>query len=206
MIVKWSPLPVRSAGEAHDNLYFGLKAKEWGHLVQKSVEFECANLVQSTESWYTCCVSDRLPCAARLLNRSSSPSGASRQSQTSDLTRLPECSAWKKNFTYVDTFLLTWQVSRVSDEGVAVRMGGARLGQRSARAPTIFSSADVAALRVEPCSGEAAACLFLPPLRRTIDPGDDPGVYRTAMCMFLPAVLPAMSLASSFSRAAVERA
>ena len=59
MVVKWSPLPVRSAGEVHDNLYFGLKAKTWGHMVQKSVEFECANLVQSTESWYTCCVSDR---------------------------------------------------------------------------------------------------------------------------------------------------
>ena len=147
-----------------------------------------------------------LACAKRLPNRSSSPSGALPASPSADYTILPERSAWKKNFTYVDTFLLTWQVSRVSDEGVAIRMGGARLGQRSARAPTIFSSADVAALRVEPCSGEAAACLFLPPLRRTIDPGDDPGVYRTAMCMFLPAVLPAMSLASSFSRAAVERA
>ena len=147
-----------------------------------------------------------LACAKRLPNRSSSPSGALPASPSADYTILPERSAWKKNFTYVDTFLLTWQVSRVSDEGVAVRTGGARLGQRSARAPTIFSSADVAALRVEPCSGEAAACLFLPPLRRTIDPGDDPGVYRTAMCMFLPAVLPAMSLASSFSRAAVERA
>ena len=147
-----------------------------------------------------------LPCAERLPNRSSSPSGASEPSRTEPFHDPAKRSAWKKNFTYVDTFLLTWQVSRVSDEGVAVRKGGARLGQRSARAPTIFSSADVAALRVEPCSGEAAACLFLPPLRRTIDPGDDPGVYRTAMCMFLPAVLPAMSLASSFSRAAVERA
>ena len=55
MVAIWSPLPVRSAGEVHDNLYFGLKAKKWGHMVQKSVEFECANLVQ-TESWYTCCV------------------------------------------------------------------------------------------------------------------------------------------------------
>ena len=38
-------------------------------------------------------------------------------------TRLPERSAWKKNFTRVDKFLLTWQVSRVSDEGAAVRTG-----------------------------------------------------------------------------------
>ena len=60
--------------------------------------------------------------------------------------------------------------------------------------------------RVELCVGEAAACLFVSSLRRAVDPGYDPGVYRTAMCMFLPAVLPAMSLASSFSRAAVERA
>ena len=61
-------------------------------------------------------------------------------------TRLPERSAWKKNFTRVDKFLLTWQVSRVSDEGAAVRTGGARLGQRNGRAPTIFCLADVAAL------------------------------------------------------------
>ena len=62
--------------------------------------------------------------------------------------------------------------------------------------------------RVELCVGEAAACLFVSSLRRAVDPaGYDPGVvYRTAMCMFLPAVLPAMSIASSFSRAAVERA
>ena len=129
-----------------------------------------------------------------------------RTSPNADYSNLSERSAWKENFTRVDKFLLTWQVSRVSDEGVAVRKGGARLGQRSARAPTIFSSADVAALRVEPCSGEAAACLFLPPLRRTIDPGDDPGVYGAAICMFCPAVLPAMSIASSCSRAAVKRA
>ena len=101
-----------------------------------------------------------LACAKRLPNRSSSPSGALRALASADSTILPERSAWKKNFTRVDKFLLTWQVSRVSDEGVAVRMGGARLGQRSARAPTIFSSADVAALRVEPCSGEAAESCF----------------------------------------------
>mgnify|MGYP003325499946 CR=1 FL=1 len=105
-----------------------------------------------------------LACAERLPNRSSSPSGGRERCEralaSADYTRLPERSAWKKNFTYVDTFLLTWQVSRVSDEGVAVRTGGARLGQRSARAPTIFASADVAAPRVEPCSGEAAASCF----------------------------------------------
>ena len=119
---------------------------------------------------------------------------------------MPERSAWKKNFTYVDKFLLTWQVSRVSDEGVAVKTGGARLGQRNGTPPTIFCLADVAALRVEQCAGEAAADLFVSPLRRAIDPGDDPGVYGAAICMFCPAVLPAMSIASSFSRAAVERA
>ena len=84
-------------------------------------------------------------------------------------------------------------------------MGGARLGQPNGTSPTNFPLADVAGLRVELCSGEAAACLFWPPLRRAVDPGYDPGVYRTAMCMFLPAVLPAMSIASSCSRAAVER-
>ena len=66
---------------------------------------------------------------------------------------------------------------------------GARLGQRNGRAPTIFCLADVAALRVEQCAGEAAADLFVSPLRRAIDPGDDPGVYGAAICMFCPAVL-----------------
>ena len=102
-------------------------------------------------------------------------------------------------------FLLTWQVSRVSDDGNAFRTGGARLGQLIGRAPTIFCLADVAGLRVEQCAGEAAADLFSSSLRCAVDPGYDPGVYRTAMCMFLPAVLPAMSLASSYSRADVER-
>ena len=41
-----------------------------------------------------------------------------------------------------------------------------------------------------------------PPLRRAVDPGDDPGVCRAAMCMICPAVLPAMPVASSISRAA----
>ena len=44
--------------------------------------------------------------------------------------------------------------------------------------------------------------LFSSSLRRAVDPGDDPGVYRAAMCMFCPAVLPARSIASSRSRAA----
>jgi hypothetical protein len=73
-------------------------------------------------------------------------------------TILPERSAWKKNFTRVDKFLLTWQVSRALDDGAAVWTGGARLGQRSGTVPTIFALADVAALRVELCSGEAAGC------------------------------------------------
>ena len=59
--------------------------------------------------------------------------------------RLPERSAWKKKFTCVDKFLLTWQVSRVSDDGAAFGTGGARLGQRNGTPPTIFSLADVAA-------------------------------------------------------------
>ena len=120
-------------------------------------------------------------------------------------TILPERSAWKKNFTRVDKFLLTWQVSRVSDDGNAFRTGGARLGQLIGRASTIFCLADVAGLRVEQCAGEAAADWFSSPLRCAIDPGDDPGVYGAAICMFCPAVLPAMSIASSCSRAAVER-
>ena len=145
-------------------------------------------------------------CAKRLPKSSSSPSGALRAVASADSTILPERSAWKKNFTRVDKFLLTWQVSRVSDDGDAFRTGGARLGQLIGTVPTIFCLADVAALRVEQCAGEAAADLFSSSLRCAVDPGYDPGVYRTAMCMFLPAVLPAMSLASSFSRAAVERA
>ena len=145
-----------------------------------------------------------LACAKRLPNRSSSPSGALPASPSADYTILPERSAWKKNFTYVDTFLLTWQVSRVSDEGVAVRKGGARLGQRSARAPTIFSSADVAAPRVEPCSGEAAESCFchrcgVRSTQEMILGSTEP----QSMCMFCPAVLPARSIASSCSRAAV---
>ena len=60
-------------------------------------------------------------------------------------------------------------------------------------------------LRVELCSGEAAAFLFWSSLRRAVDPGDDPGVCRAAMCMICPAVLPAMPVASSISRAAGER-
>ena len=147
-----------------------------------------------------------LPCAKRLLNRSSSPSGAPRTIPNRSFDLLPERSAWKKNFTYVDKFLLTWQVSRVSDDGAAFRTGGARLGQPNGTPPTIFCLADVAALRVELCAGEAAADLFWPPLRRAIDPGYDPGVYRSGMCMILPAMLPTMSIASSCSRAAVERA
>ena len=147
-----------------------------------------------------------LPCAKRLLNRSSSPSGAPRTIPNRSFDLLPERSAWKKNFTYVDKFLLTWQVSRVSDDGNAFRTGGARLGQPNGTPPTIFCLADVAALRVEQCAGEAAECLFSSLLRRAVDPGDDPGVYRAAMCMIWPAVLPAMSIASPFGRAAVGRA
>ena len=79
-----------------------------------------------------------LACAKRLPNRSSSPSGALRALASADYTILPERSAWKKNFTYVDTFLLTWQVSRVSDDGNGFRTGGARLGQLIGRAPTIL--------------------------------------------------------------------
>ena len=46
-----------------------------------------------------------------------------------------------------------------------------------------------------------SCCILLSSsLRRAVDPGDDPGVYRAAMCMIWPAVLPAMSIASSFSR------
>ena len=92
-------------------------------------------------------------------------------------TILPEPSAWKKNFTRVDKFLLTWQVSRVSDDGDAFRTGGARLGQLIGTLPTIFCLADVAALRVEQCAGEAAADLFSSSLRCAVDPGYDPGVY-----------------------------
>ena len=60
-------------------------------------------------------------------------------------------------------------------------------------------------LRVELCSGEAAALLFWPPLRRAMDPGYDPGVHRSGMCMICPAVLPAMVVASFISRAAGKR-
>ena len=105
----------------------------------------------------------------------------------------------EENFTHVDKCLLTWQVSRVSDDGDAFRTGGARLGQRSGTPPTIFALADVAALRVELCSGEAAESLFSSSLRRAVDPGDDPGVCRAAMCMICPAVLPAMPVASSIN-------
>ena len=146
-----------------------------------------------------------LPCAKRLLNRSSSPSGAPRTIPNRSFDLLPKRSAWKKNFTYVDKFLLTWQVSRVSDDGAAFRTGGARLGHRNGTAPTIFALADVAALRVELCSGEAAESLFSSSLRRAVDAGDDPGVDRAAMCMFLTAVLPAMVVASPYGRAAVRR-
>ena len=100
-----------------------------------------------------------LPCAARLLNRSSSPSGALPTAPNSCSPILPERTAWKKYFTYVDTFLLTWQVSRVSDDGAAFRTGGARLGQPSGTLPTIFSVADVAALRVEHRSNALAKLL-----------------------------------------------
>ena len=85
-------------------------------------------------------------CAKRLPKRSSSPSGALRTAPNADYSRLPERSAWKKNFTRVDKFLLTWQVSRASDDGAAAWTGGARLGQRSGTVPTIFALADVAAL------------------------------------------------------------
>ena len=101
-----------------------------------------------------------LPCAERLPNRSSSPSGASEPSRTEPFHDPAKRSAWKKNFTRVDKFLLTWQVSRVSDDGAAFRTGGARLGHRNGTAPTIFALADCAALRVELCSGEAAESCY----------------------------------------------
>jgi len=101
-----------------------------------------------------------LACAERLPNRSSSPSGALRTSPNADYSNLRERSAWKEKFTRVDKFLLTWQVSRVSGDGVAFRTGGARLGQPNGTSPTIFRLADVAALRVELGAGEAAASCF----------------------------------------------
>ena len=84
------------------------------------------------------------------------------------------------------------------------------VGRRFGPSPTLSSHGDVhggAPLQSKPdwSSGYTLEFSGRAP-RSSTEHNDDPGVYRTAMCMILPAVLPAMSLASSFSRAAVERA
>ena len=146
-----------------------------------------------------------LPCAARLLNRSSSPSGAL---QTIPDERFDEPA---RTLRVEEIFhlrgLISPHMAGISSLG---RRGCLQDGRGEAGAPDWDSADDFCPRRL--CSAPRGAlqrrsCIILlsSSLRRAVDPGDDPGVYRAAMCMFWTVVLPAMPVASSFSRAAVER-